>query len=486
MTRILKSHFFTEFKIDRFLLLVFIFFKCLLGELYAQNLNKNDTSNVHFLNARKFYIYKVDKGETLFSISQKFKIPQDEIMGFNHEIEKTGLKVKMKLWIPAESWLKKETAIVKDVITEAPEKSVYHIAVITCLNISKIYTAIDTSYTFIDEPLKKEIKENLEFTEGVLYSAEVLKSEGLKVHLFIIDSENDSVKLIYKLKKYTGFNLIITNETGNMLKCISGFSSARNIKIFSCGINTVDFLKDNKAAFSLNPSSGKQCEQMGKFAGKYFQNSLLVTVKTTTSKENERTELFRSGWLKSQDKPVKQIDYFKNGAVAVADSLDKKKINVIFISSSNEDLVSSVLTVLSNKIPEYNIRVIGLPTWQYFETIDQKLIERCNVFLFSSGFIEYNTESVLRFRKYFRDKYVLEPSETCYQGYDAFLVAGKLFLMNGKKMLNDDKPEIIKGLFSEYSFIKTRNENVYENQNIHVFQASADVTTDIVNNINWK
>ena len=35
----------------------------------AQSLSSSDTANVHFLNARKFYIYKVEKGETLFGIS---------------------------------------------------------------------------------------------------------------------------------------------------------------------------------------------------------------------------------------------------------------------------------------------------------------------------------------------------------------------------------------------------------------------------------
>lgn len=486
-TKVLYLRNFSKIKFRQLtLLLFFISLSWISNEIYAQILNKNDTSNVHFLNSRKFFIYKVDKGETLFRISQKFKISQEEIIQFNHEIEKTGLKAKMKLWIPAYSWIKKDSIAEKEMEIEAPEKFICNVAVITCFNLPKTYTAEDTSNSFVDEPLKKEIKENLEFVEGILYSAEVLKSEGLKVHLYIIDSENDSLKLLNKLKKNAGYNLMITNENGSILKCISGFSITRNIKLFSCGINTIEVIKDNSNAFSLNPSSGKQCEQMGKFAGKYFPNSLLITIKTTTSKENERAEFFRSGWVKSQEKPVLQIDYTKSGAIAVADSLDKKKTNVIFISSSNEDLVSSLLTAVNGKIPDYNVRVIGLPTWQYFETIDQKLVENCNVYLFSSGFIEFNTESVLSFRKYFREKYNIEPSDVSYQGYDAFLVAGKSFLLNGKKIFNEEKSCTIKGIFSEYTFVRSQNKFVYENQNIHVFQPANDVTIDITKNFIMK
>lgn len=455
------------------------------NEINAQVLTKSDTSNIRFLNSRKFFIYKVDKGETLFGIAQKFKIPQEEIMQFNHDIEKTGLKAKMKLWIPAYSWNKKDVVIEKEKESEKIENSLYNIAVVTSFGLPKIYTAEDTTDTYVNEPLEKEVKDNLEFVEGILYSAELLKSEGLKVHLFIIDSESDSIKLLNKLKKNIVYNLIITNENGSILKFLSRFSSEREAKLFSCGINTIELIKENKNAFSLNPSSGKQCEQMGKFSGKYFPNSLLITFKTNTTKENERAEIFRSGWLKSQSKPLIQIDYSKGGVKALTESLDKSISNIIFVSSSNEEMVSSILSAINTKIPEYNIKVIGLPTWQYFETIDQKLMANCNVYLFSSGFIEFGTKTVFAFRKYFRDKYYMEPSDISYQGYDAFLVAGKLLLMNGKKFF-DGKEPTIKGIFSDYTFIHSLYNNVYENENIHVYQPAFDISKDLTRNVTEK
>lgn len=455
------------------------------NEINAQVLTKSDTSNIRFLNSRKFFIYKVDKGETLFGIAQKFKIPQEEIMQFNHDIEKTGLKAKMKLWIPAYSWNKKIVVIEKEQEAEKIEKNLYNIAVVTTFGLPKIYTAEDTSDSYVSEPLEKEVKDNLEFVEGILYSAEILKSEGLKVHLYIIDSESDTIKLLNKLKKNNLYNLIITNENGSILKSLSRFSSEKEIKLFSCGINTIDIIKENKNAFSLNPSSGKQCEQMGKFSGKYFPNSLLITIKTNVSKENERAEIFRSGWLKSQSKPLIQIDYSKSGVKALTESLDKSKTNILFVSSSNEDMVSSLLSTINTKIPEYNIKVIGLPTWQYFETIEQKLLANCNVYLFSSGFIEFGNKTVLTFRKYFRDKYYMEPSDISYQGYDAFLVAGKLLLMNGKKIF-DVKAPTIKGIFSDYTFVRSPNNNVYENENIHVYQPAYDINIDLTKNISEK
>src|SRR6185436_8514197 len=90
-----------------FLLFAFIFHLSSFSFGQDYSLSSKDTSDVRYLNQRKFFIYKVDKGETLYSISKKFNIPQEEITEINPEL-KEGLKVKSKLWIPASSFLKKK------------------------------------------------------------------------------------------------------------------------------------------------------------------------------------------------------------------------------------------------------------------------------------------------------------------------------------------------------------------------------------------
>ena len=152
---------------------------------YGQTLTKKDTADIRFLNSRKFYIYKVEKGETLFSISQKFNIPQEEIIQFNKDINQQGLKAKTKLWVPAYSWLKKDAKAeteTEEVEEINPEKKLYKIAIIATLNLPKMYmpdtTALDSSY--VDEAIERDIVNSLSFIEGAIRSAEILKSDGLE------------------------------------------------------------------------------------------------------------------------------------------------------------------------------------------------------------------------------------------------------------------------------------------------------------------
>ena len=79
----------------------------------------------------------------------------------------------------------------------------------------------------------------------------------------------------------------------------------------------------------------------------------------------------------------------------------------------------------------------------------------------------------------------MEPSDISYQGYDAFLVAGKLLLMNGKKIF-DGKSSTINGIFSDYTFVRSPTNNVYENENIHVYQPAFDISIDLAKKITEK
>ncbi len=454
---------------------------------WSQTLQKKDTSDARFLNSRKFFIYKVEKGETLFSISQKFKIPQEEILQFNPDIQSQGLKTKSKLWIPAWSWLNEDigNAVLSEErdATRHNPNDLYQIAVITTLSLSKQYLEkkeIDSAY--IDESLDKEITRNIDFIESVRYGLEKLSKSGVKIQLTVIDSESDTLKLIRLIKKDINYSAIITNENGPMLKIISTICQSRNIKLFATEINSSEIIRNNKNAVSLIPSALSQCESIGEFASKYFPGSNAIILKTNNTKENERSIAFKHGWAKKNNGIVFQSDYVKNGIQGLLDSLSKSKNTVIFISTSNEAMVTSILSALRDKKNDYRFHVIGLPTWQSFETVDPKLLEQTNVILFNSGQSNFNPIEVIAIRKYFREKFGSEPRETALQGYDAAQVLIKCILENGKSVFINTIPDV-KGLFTNYHFTESNDGASLENKEIHVFKAGEDESEDLAKKI---
>ncbi len=447
---------------------------------YAQQnvLSKKDTSEVRFVNSRKFWIYKVEKGETMFSISQKFKIPQEEIREFNPDIETNGLKAKMKLWIPAYSWINKKSATNKEAEITDDERMLssrrFRILFLTSLNLSKVYTNHDESdSSFVNERLPLEIKENLEFLEGSLIGAKKFSDKTHEMELIIHDTEGDSskIKRIFSKPDMISVDLIITNESGSSLRMINNFSANHHIQLFSAAINSTDIIRNNEFAYALSPSSLMQCQLMGRTASKLFKNTNLLLLKTGISREDERVLAFKEGWMGIyHNTPIKNVNFSKGYTLAVKDSMQKSKLNVLFVPSSNEDIISTLLSSLRDLSVDYSLAVVGLPTWLYSQSIDPVLFNTCNTYLFSAGYVNYSENNVIEFRKAFRDHYHTEPMDAAYIGYDAVQIAYEKYFQVGKKKLKDPGKNAIKGIYSSYQFKESEAGNCRENQVIQLYQ----------------
>ena len=143
---------------------------------------------------------------------------------------------------------------------------------------------------------------------------------------------------------------------------------------------------------------------MGNTASELFKNSNCLLLKTGISREDERTQAFKQGWMELyKHGQIKSVKFSGTYNKALKDSMQKTRLNVLFVPSSNEDIISSLLSALKENAIDYKLNVIGLPTWLYSQSIDPALFDTCNTYLFSAGYIDFENNSVADFRKKFRD-----------------------------------------------------------------------------------
>src|SRR6187551_2836546 len=118
----------------KIILLLITFFWVGISAAQRYELNKKDTSDVQWIKGNKFYVYKVEKGETIFSITKRFNVTEDELRKNNPDL-KDGLKNKMQLLIPASSGIKKAEAEKKTETKQA--KKEIHVGLMLPVNIWK-------------------------------------------------------------------------------------------------------------------------------------------------------------------------------------------------------------------------------------------------------------------------------------------------------------------------------------------------------------
>ena len=151
------------------------------------------------------------------------------------------------------------------------------------------------------------------------------------------------------------------------------------------------------------------------------------------------------------------------------DSLRKGKKQIIFVPSSNEDLVTNLLIALKAVKDDFDFMLVGLPTWYNFETIDPTLLQQCNAWFFNSGAVPSISNSTLEFRQTFRDKYATEPLESAYIGFDASSLLLKGRQQHGKDFLKMKSSNSYNGFFSEYQFESNGENACFENKHISVW-----------------
>jgi len=437
-----------------FCILLFAF--CIPSIAQDYTLSKRDTSDIQYLDGKKYYILKVDKSETLYNISKRFNVSQDELIKINPWI-KDGLKVNKKVWIPAPFAAAKKTAPKEEVEKEkTPAKPLYNVAVFLPLRYQGINYDLSLSDSAENNTIDRETLSDLEFYEGIQHAVDTLASKECKVHLSLYDTGNDSLTTAMLLKEWRlkDVDFIISQNSFNIQKMVNKYSIEHHLPLFTFSMNGTEVLKDNPYAFSLQPSSNLQCRLGGKYSAGHFKADNAIAIKTS-SKENERAISFQKGWEEtSKDVKPKIVDYSSLDSNVILKALVKGKVNVVFVASSNEDMVNPLLLTLINHKEDYPVTIVGLPTWQSFESIDMEVLENLNTHIFSAW--HHNHSEILNFRTYFRNEYSTEPLDAAFQGFDVMMLIGKNFM--GKKQ--PDKKDY-NGIFTSYIFPETKG--VHEN-----------------------
>jgi hypothetical protein len=448
-----------------FKIILMLFACCWISNSAAQRyeLNKKDTAQVQWIKGNKFYVYKVEKGETIYSITKRFNVTEDELKKNNPDL-KDGLKNKMQLLIPASKAInmadaEKKSENIKQAVKEIKVGMMLPVNIWKSMIPDSVYD--DSSGNEIDP----ETLAQLEFYEGAMHALDSLASKNLKIHLAVFDTENDSahVSKLLREPKVRELNYIIATGNTNVLKRLNQFSITSKIDLLTPALNSSEVMKNNSHGYALSPSSVTQCYEAGKKCAEKFKNANPLVVQSGIAKEHERAQAFINGWNDNSEFKCRNMDYLKGEFTALLASMVKEKNNLLFVPSSNEDFVNNLVTKLNDTTDVYEVTMLGIPTWQYFGSIDPGVLENLHTHLFTATNFDYEDIQSVSFRKFFRSMYMTEPSESAFQGYDAMLLIGKSNLpgIQNTGVIND-----LEGLYSTYRFVKVNGMN--ENQFVHL------------------
>ncbi len=303
---------------------------------------------------------------------------------------------------------------------------------------------------------------SLDYYEGVKLALQDLESAGIKLRLYVFDTQKDSFALngILNHPDLPHFNLILGPAAPAELDLIAPVCMKFKIPLVSP-------LKYYTPPEGIRPTLFNP-----------FSNDS-IRMKASVEKA---ISVFRNAkvFILNDQSPecVRNIGYIKN----ISGVLNKKSLSVIPYNNGNFSqllpaydsvvlLVPTSRTGMLNAVTKYledNPRAVAVGHHQWYENLEATMasgkMER--VFLPEVNFIDQGDSAVREFRLRYRDMFRSEPSRFVYVGYDQMLFFGYALMVFGQgfpdRIANGSFPMIQNDLY-----FKKRNGN-YDNYGINL------------------
>ena len=350
----------------------------------------------------------------------------------------------------------------------APEvKKQFRLSVLLALNAQQ-YFEKDSSGNYSMSEMETLNHTALEFYEGILTAA---KNQESLIKLNVVDVAIDSLKIVKLLKDSSIIksDLVISMAGPAVNNMVLKAAAAREFPILSPVSVNSNLVNTYNKIWAVNPSNKTQCRRMTAYLKNHYPDaSYSVIYRSDVKKEADLSDLFNGELhLLFNDTLARMINYAPDGWAKLQKNLKTGKRNILIIPSSDESFLTALLTKL-NTHEEFSFLVVGLPTWEHFESIDHSLLETLNTHIFNTTFLDYENEQVKHFRKQFIEEYHADPVFAAYTGYDIFKWIDTNFNRFGNHL---EKYESVKSLTAPnagFDFLQNCENCSFENQYISV------------------
>ena len=397
---------------------VFIFLLITLQPIFSQNI-VTDT-----------IVHEVERKETLFSISQKYKININDILELNPQLRNSRLKRKSKILIPVIESIQQKTLVEKDSLPS--EDDLLRLDSIFVkkrkrdnqLNLSVLlpFRSNTVNYDSIEEVESLFEDRNLytitlDFYSGILYAIEDLRELNVSINLNVFDTENS----INKINEISSENSVKDSDV------IIGPLIPRNFEIFS----NIELLESIPKVFPLSTIPIKIIkgviqsvtpknllrERMINYLDKNLdreENIVIIADSLNNEIESKLSEIFPNS--------IKIKPEFEGYILPeLLDSLLVDSLpNKVIVESEIFTLISSVVSQLNSQITsERDVKLYTTYRGNQYDDPSINIKDLGNLaFTYTSISKKINNDSISKFESRYLNLFGSLPNKDVIRGYD--------------------------------------------------------------------
>ena len=440
---------------------------------------KNGTNEVY---------YFVPTGDTYYNICRVFKTTEAELLSLNPELS-GGLRAGMTIRIP----LRINENELPNNITQT-KRPAFTVPAINRENMIRIWLLlpIDT-----ENPQWTDVKKMfIEYYEGFLLAYDTLRRQGYSIELFTEEiGENNLTKtrrvLRDKAKELANAHLIIGGYSDELegysneqIRLIADFAKQNNVK-YVIPVSRNEEALNNPFVFQVNTPPPYLYEKVAYAGANLFAKYNIIFLDTQEVEDEYDQSVFIKNFkqeLKDRNISYKDATYdaadFETAITAILSTSKPNMIMPVSASLFAIQKIKTILRMIAETKPEYNLTLFGYPRWQSY--LDNCLddFHALNTYIYSYSYADNIQPSVKAFYERYKYWYSKSPmpsvTKIALTGYDTGMYFINAILNYGSNF-EDRLSEInFKSLQTGFNFDRINDTGGFINKNLYIIHYNKD------------
>ena len=365
-------------------------------------------------------MHKVERRETVYSISRKYGITENELIAANPEIKGKKLKRGKFLCIPYK----------KEAVAEAPktpaqqEDSTLTDAQLFDKNkkeskkISTVKAAVVLPFNTDRTGTKDEQVRVVEYYEGFLMAVDSLKRKGVSIDLYTYDSGKTvaSVNAILDKPEMKNMDVIFGPAHADQVKPMADFAEKNNVRLVVPFTSKGEDVFNNPYVYQINTPQSYLYSEVYEHYLRKFPNAHVVFLDAETG-HTDKADFIKGlkEELKNNQitfKELKGENIHPEGMKLVVDSLRE---NIIIPTSGRNVALIKILPqmiVTAREHPNYQMKLFGYPEWQTYTDDHLASFFELDTYFYSSFYTNNLFPEAIRFINAYRKWYSKDMANT--------------------------------------------------------------------------
>lgn len=363
-------------------------------------------------------MHRVQRKETIYSISKLYGITEEELIAANPELRTKKLKKGKFICIPYAK-ASSDNANASTTSQAVSDMELFRQNQKESKKYASIKAAVLLPFMTKENGNRDEQVRMVEYYEGFLMAVDSLKQQGVSVDIHTYDSGNTTAtitQLINTKKELKDMNIIFGPLHTDQVKIMADFAKKNKIRLVVPFTSKSDEVFNNPYVFQINTPQSYLFSEVYEHYLRKFPNAHVVFLNADTG-DKDKDEFIKGlkEELKNKQITFKELKGAEISPEGMKTAVDSLRENVLIPTSGKKIALIKILPQLiitAREHPNYNMRLFGYPEWQTYTDDHLSNFFELDTYFYTSFYTNNLFPAAIKFTSAYRKWYSKDMANT--------------------------------------------------------------------------